>query len=98
MIVPPKPRRRLKSLKTESVCIIDEIVLCMHLFFSLVIQNNKNEKEKKILVNTTNPIQIREQGIPKKKWIIGSCKRETVRSTKRIVNPFRQCLLVEYTK
>lgn len=66
MIVPPKPRRRLKSPKTESVCIIDEIVLCMHLFFFLVIQNNKNEKEKKILVNTTNPIQIREQGIPKK--------------------------------
>lgn len=49
MIVPPKPRRRLKSPKTESVCIIDEIVLCMHFFFSLVIQNNKNEKKKKNL-------------------------------------------------
>lgn len=73
MIVPPKPRRRLKSPKTESVCIIDEIVLCMHFFFFLVIQNNKNGKKKKILVNTTNPIQIREQGIPKKKmdyWIM----------------------------
>lgn len=67
MIVPPKPRRRLKSPKTESVCIIDEIVLCMHLFIFLVIQNNKNEKEKKILVNTTNLYRSENKESQKKK-------------------------------
>lgn len=82
MIVPPKPRRRLKNPRTERDC-IQLRMFCVHAFPC-------NTKYKRFLVIQ---YQIKDGRAPKKAPNEGgSCKRETVRSTERIVNPFRQCL------